>query len=647
MITFFRRIIGSKFGALLALLFLALVAFAFAAGDVSKTGSFGSFTSLGGTTTKIGGSAVTDSELQSRVQRVFEQQRRSNPGMQIGEFLDMGAVPNIYDQLVATIALEQFAQQQGIHVSKRMIDAEIARIPAFQDATGKFSQDQFRQMLAAQKISEQALRDDIAKQLSGQMLSEPAGFGVRLTDSLVLPYASLLLEARQGQIAAIPSAAFVPKEAPTDAQIAQFYKANAERFTIPEQRRLRYAIVDAERFAAAATPTDGEVAKYYDQHKADYAARETRTIEQLILPTESAARQAAGAGSLAAAAKSSGLSVATFKDSTQADFAKQSSDEAAKLAFAAPQGKVVGPVKLALGWALLETSAVQKIAAKPLDAAKAGIVTTLSAQKRQNMLREFIAKVEDSIANGSTFDEAVKDNGLKVETTPLMVSNGQSPEDEGYRPGPDIMPLLKPGFDMTSDDDAQFTPIVQDQRYALLDVGDIVAAAPPPLQKVKTLITQQYLLHEGSLKAKAFAEKLRAKVAKGMPLDKAVAEAGMPLPPVQKLAGKRAELLRGDQQPPAEVAILFAMAEGTVKTMSIPGERGTFLIQLNRIEQGDAAKVPGLVDQVRGDISKVVANEYADQFERAAERDLGVKRNSAILSKVTQELRRANGASAQ
>ena len=147
MIGFMRRIIGSKFGAVFALVFLATVAFAFIAGDITSNNHYSGFSFLGGSTsTKIGGTSLPDSEVQTRVQRAFEGQRRESPGMKIGDFLSLGAVEGIYSQLVSALSLEEFAHKQGIYVSKRMVDAEIANIPAFHDATGKFSQAAFRQL---------------------------------------------------------------------------------------------------------------------------------------------------------------------------------------------------------------------------------------------------------------------------------------------------------------------------------------------------------------------------------------------------------------------------------------------------------------------------------------------------------------------
>src|SRR3546814_7218946 len=116
---------------------------------------------------------------------------------------------------------------------------------------------------------------------------------------------------------------------------------------------------------------------------------------------------------------------------------------------------------------------------------------------------------------------------------------------------------------MSQDDDAQLVPIVAEKRYALAAPGDIQAAAPPPLAKVKPLVAMQYKLAQGNEKAKALAEQIRAKVAKGMKLDEAVASAGVALPRPQVVGGRRADIMRAGQRPPAEVAMLFRSEEHT------------------------------------------------------------------------------------
>lgn len=648
MLSFFRRILGSKVGAFIALGFLAIIAVAFAAGDISNQGGLSVLGGgSGGKAATAGGSSLTASELQTRAQRIFEQERRANPGLQMSQFLAQRGVEQVFDQLVAGLTVSEFADDQGMGVSKRMVDAQIAAIPAFQDASGAFSQDLFRQLLTREGISEKALRDDITRDLIGKQVVGPASLGVRLGDSLVLPYASLLLEARTGRIAAIPATAF-PSADPTAAQLQQFYSANAERFTVPEQRRLRYAVVDAARFAGAAQPTDAEIARYYTQNKAAYAATETRSVERLVLPTEAGAKSIAadirGGTSMAAAAQTAGLAVATLTNQSREALTRESSSAIAQAVFSAQQGALVGPLRAPLGWQLLRVTDIQRTPEQSLAQARGKIVETLRGQKQQKLISDFTAKIEDQVADGATFDEVAKDNGLPVTTTPFLLATGQSVQQTDYRAPPEVQPLLRPAFDMTGDDDPQLVPVQPDQRYALLDVGDILPAAPPPLDKVRDVIAQQYKLDQGAKKAKALAEQLRAKVAKGMKLEDALKSAGVPLPPVQRAGGRRADIMRaGEQRPPAELAILFSMAQGSVKTVPIPGSGGYFLVQLDQIARGDAGKQPQLVNRVRAELSQVVGGEYADQFERAIEKDLGVTRNMQVVKRVKQDLRRANG----
>ncbi|AUW58528.1 peptidylprolyl isomerase [Sphingobium sp. SCG-1] len=648
MLSFFRRFLGSKIGAFIALGFLAVIAFAFAAGDITNTGGLGSLSGGGGTAAKVGGEKLSLTELQSRTQRVFEQERRNNPGLQINEFLAKGAVEQVYDQLVAGLTVSAYADDQGMSVSKRMVDGQIAAIPAFQDASGKFSDDLFRQLLAREGVNEQTLRDDIARDLIGKQLVGPAGLGVRLSDSLVLPYASLLLEARAGRIAAIPAAAFAPKTPATDAQLRDFYAKNAERYTIPEQRRLRYALIDAARFAGAANPTDAEIAAYYNSNRTHYARSETRNVDRLVLPTEAAAKtivaDVKGGKSMQDAARAAGLAVASLPKQTKEALARDANAAVAQAVFAAPKDGLVGPIRTGLGWQVLRVTSTDVVPERAISQVRPEIVAALRSQKVAQLISDFTGKIEDQVAEGATFDEVAKDNGLSIETSLPVVSTGQSVQDAAFKASADLQPLLKPGFDMTADDDAQLVPIVPNQRYALLDVSEIIPAAPPPLAKVRDVIAKQFALAQGAAKAKAVAEQIRVKVAKGMPLDEAIKSIGVPLPASQPVAGRRADLMRGEQRPPAEIALLFSMAPKSVKTLAIPNDQGAFVIQLNQIQRADAAKQPALVENVRTQLSQVAGNEYADQFERSMEKELSVKRDAAAIAKVKQALRAANGA---
>lgn len=641
MLSVFRSFTRSKIGAFIAFLVLGVIAAAFILGDITG-GQFGARAGGGDVVAKVNGARLTAADLQDRAQRVFDNARRSNPGLQMSDFLTQGGLAQVYDQLVGAMAIDEYAADQNVHISKRLVDAQIAQIPAFQDAAGKFSQENFRQLLIRERLTEQALRADITREILERQLLRPAGLGASVSDSVVLPYASLLLEARQGTVAAIPAVAFLSDKDPTDAQLADFYKRDAARFTIPEQRRIRYAIIDAERFAQAAQPTDAEIAGYYESNKARYAARETRDVEQLVLPTEAAAKAIADkvkAGtSLAAAAREAGLSSSTLSDQTRAALTGTASQAVADAAFSTARGTVAGPVRGALGWVVLRVTAIKETPARALAAVRPEITAALREQKEKRLLSEFTGKIQDQIADGASFEEVAKDNGLKPELTAPLLSSGRQVENSAAEPGADVQPLLAPVFGMSADDDPQLVPIAADKRYALAAPGDIIAAAPPPLEKVKPIVQAQYKLNEGNQKAKAMAAQIQAKVAKGTKLADAIAAAGVKLPAPQVLGGRRADILNGQQRPPAEVAILFAMAEKSVRTLPIGEDRGYFVVQLNVIERGDAAKEPALLTQVRSQLGDVVGVEYGQQLTRAMEKQLGVKRYPQAVAAVGRAL---------
>lgn len=648
MISFLRRFIDSKVGIAIMLVFLGLIALAFAMGDITGQGGLGQIGGggSGGTVAKVGGEKIGGNDLADRMRRVFERERQENPTLTMGAMLDQGATDQVLNQLIAGAAISGFADDQGLGVSKRQIDAEIAAIPAFQSADGRFDQNMFRQQLARQNLSEKLLRDDIKRTLIGRQLLGPPGIGATLTDSMVLPYASLLLEQRQGRVQIVPSALFAPTAAPDDKTLAAFYNANASRFAIPEQRIIRYAVIDESRFTAAINPSPAELQAAYDARKSEFAAKQTRSFEQLILPTQAGAqaiaKQVAAGGTLADAAQKAGLSASTLNALTRDALAGQTSAQLATQAFGAAKGALVGPVKTALGWSILRVTDIVDTPGRSLDQVRDELVKSVREQKSHQLLSDFTAKIEDQAQDGATFDEIARDNKLTVETTPALLSTGKSAENPAYTAPADVAPVLAAAFDQELDGDPTLAPITPDKRYALVDVTRIIAAAPPPLAKVKDDIVKLWRLQEGAKRARAAADGIKARMDKGATLDAALAAAGAKLPPVSKVGGRRADLMRSQQVPPA-LALMFSIPAGATKVLDAGQNAGFFIVHLDAIKSGDAAKTPQLVNATRTEMQRVVGSEYAEQFERAVEAEMKVTRYPSAIDGVRAQLRRNSG----
>ncbi|MEW4466714.1 SurA N-terminal domain-containing protein [Parasphingorhabdus sp. JC815] len=643
MITFFRNIFSSKLGLFLTMCFVGLIAIAFASADVTGSGAFGGVTGSG-TAAQVGDKKLTTSELSQSVNNAFRAEQRENTGLDLKTFIEGGGFEGILERLINSFSISAFGEKYGMAAGKRLVDREIADIPSFQGADGQFSEENFRRALQQQGIKEQQLRDDFSRNLLAEQLLPLAGFGTSVPQKMVTPYASLLLEARQGQIAIVPSAAFVENVKPADAALAAFYSKNGSRYTIPERRTISYALFSKDRFNDKIKPTEKEIAGKYKLDKAKYAASETRNIDQIILPTEAAAKTLAdkinGGQTIAAAAESVGLSVANIGSTSKTELAGTASQAVADAVFAAPLNGVSKPAQSALGWHIARVKSINKVPAKTLEQARDAIIAELSRDQINNALAELTVKMEDEFAAGSSLNDVAKAEDLKIESTPMLLANGQNPEDPNYKPIPEMQRILPIAFSLEEDSDPQVVEIIPGQQYAIMAVTQITPAAPPPLESIKQRVARDYILEQGSKKAKVVAEKITKQVSEGMSLSKAVADAKVRLPAVESINSTRAELATQSQkgQVPPPLTLMFSMAEGTAKKLKAPQNQGWFIVSLNNINPGDASKQKSLLDATRNQFKNVFGNEYTAQFINAMKADVGVEKNDKALTTLKNQL---------
>jgi peptidyl-prolyl cis-trans isomerase D len=641
MIQFFRGIFQSKLGLFLSLAFVGLIAIAFASSDITQTGAFGGVTSTG-TAAEIGSEELGTGELSQSVNNAFRAAQRENPGLDMKIFVQQGGFEDVLDRLINSATISAFGQKYGVVAGKRLVDSEIAKIPSFQGADGKFSNDTFQMALQQQGLRESQLRDDFVRNLIADQLLPVAGFGVSVPRKLALPYASLVLEKREGTVLIVPSAAFVQGIEPSPAAIAAFYSKNAARYAIPERRSVKYALFSKDRFNETVKASDAEIQKYFTDNKAKYAASETRALEQVIVPTEAAAKalasEVAKGKSLSAAASDVGLSAAELGDMTKAALTSQASKAVADAAFAASSGTISAPAKSPLGWHVVRVQQVKSIKAKSLADVRTEIVNIVTRDKIERAMADLTVTIEDEFANGATLSEVVAAQKLKLESSPLLLADGRDVENQSFQASPELLKVLQAAYASTADDDPQLIEIIPGQQYAVFDIADIAPSAPPPLAKISDLVSRDYILNTASVKAKAYADSLAKRISGGMAISEAVAQGKVSLPPQQRISATRAELAKGGEKVPPPLALMFSMAQKTAKTLKAPQDQGWFVVALNTIVPGDASNRKEIVEATAQQFKQVLATEYTEQFIAAMKKDLGVKRNADAISTLKNQL---------
>ncbi|QGY79883.1 peptidylprolyl isomerase [Sphingorhabdus lacus] len=645
MISSIRSLINSKFGAVIALLFVGMIAIAFALGDVTGSGSFGGLS--GGNVARVGDRNITLGELNDALDNRLRAERQNNPTLDMANFVEGGGLDSTLEQLINRYALAEFGTRYGVAVSDRLIGSEIRKLPGAMGLDGKFSAEAFRAFAQQIGVSEQAIRDDITQNLFAQQIIPAAASGPAAPDSMVLPYASLVLEQRSGQVASIPSTAFFPPNPPSETVLAKYYNDNAAKFTIPEKRAISYAIFDKSIIAARAKPSEADIAAYYKANAAKYAASQTRNISQVIVPTEAAAKsvvaQVTAGKSLAEVANGLGLAVTTMNNVAKANLAGTASPAIADAVFAAAKGTVAKPARGKLGWAVVRVDAINQVAAKSLAAARAEIETELTKTRGEEMLTEMTAEIEDSFADGSTITDMAKQNGLKVETSPKLLANGQNTANPGYKPIPEMQVILPAAFQLDTNGEAQLVELVPGEKFAMIAVADFDEAAPPPLADVRPIVQQQWALAEGAKAARAAAERIRKAVDGGQPLQTALSAANIQGAQIESIKGTRADLSRQGQQIAPPVAMMFAMKKGTAKTLQGGGNRGWYIVYLTDVVKGDARGNTEMLLARKQEISGLLQTEYGAQLIAAAAKDVGVTKNDDGIAELRARLTNRDG----
>lgn len=640
MLDSFRRLSKSRTGAILFGVFIAAMALGFAAADIQGLGISGGIGR--DTVAKIGREHIEYSDLRDRVQRAFENARQETPTLTIGQFVQQGGVDRVVQQMADGIALEQFAKSQGFGVSRKMEDAQIASAGTFRGLNGQFDQSAFEAFLVRQRVSEKALRADLARDLYITQLIVPVTGASLAPSQLALPYASMLMEQRDGRVQFVPAAA-MKSALPTDAELDGFYKKNLARYTVPERRTVRYALIERSAFEAAAQPSEKEIADAYNAGKADYAAKETRTVSQVIMPNEAgakdlAAKIAAGA-SIAEAARAVGLESVTLNDQTREAYTEASSAAVASAVFATAQGKVAAPARSGLGWHVARVDKIVSVPGKTLDQVRGELVEKLKKQKADEGMADAAAKMEDAIADGSTFDEVVASAKLHAQETPALFADGRDPGAPGAVVTPVIAGIVKAGFGADPNDDPTVEQLVANQTYALVKPDKVTAAAPKPFAEIRDRVAADFMAERAIAAAQKAAQSIAQQVSGGQALAQAVAGAGAPLPAATAIGGRRGELMRQAQpQNKALLDALFTLGTGKARAVPAPDRSGWYVVALEKAVPGDARGQPQLVQATQSQFSPVLGQEYGQQLAAAARKAVGVEISPAAIARLKSEL---------
>jgi len=644
MLASFRRLSKSTVGTAIMALFLVAIIASFALADVKGILSGGGFGGGADSLVRVGSEKVSDRDITRAMDRRLSQAREQNPEA------TYASIASDFDQLLSALVdaetLEAFADKFGFTLSKRLVDAQIANIPAAKGLNGQFSEQSYAAFLNQQRITDQEVRMIITNGLLQQLIIAPAVVNARAAVGMATPYASLLLEAREGEVAFVPLEAFRAGLNPTPAAIQVFYAANQRRYMVPEQRVLRIAKIGTEQVAGV-QPSDKEIADYYNANRAQYAPKDTRTISQAVAPDQATAnaivQRLRGGQTFAAAAAPAGFTAQDIAlgAQTREQFTTVVGARIAGAAFSANEGAIVGPIQSENGWHVIKIDRIQREGGKTVAEARAEISAKLATDKRKAAMENIVNTVQDAIDAGGSFTEAAAAGKLAIVETPPITADGRSPANAGYNLPPELAPALKAGFELAENDEPLIETLPNDAGYALVAPARVIAAAAAPLASIRDRVTQDWIGDQASQRAKQLAQTIAGKAARGSLVE---AARGTPVPVrVEPVKGRRIQLSQFQGKVPPPLTMLFSLGQGKVRTVAGDQGEGIYVVKVNKIIPGNALTRPTLITQTQQGMQNSLSQEYGAQFLNAMRQTVGVKRNEKAIASTKQRITGSGG----
>jgi peptidyl-prolyl cis-trans isomerase D len=640
MFSFFRRFFQSKIGLPIFLAFLALMALAFAASDI--TGQTFGGVSNGDRMAVVGDEAVPVSDLTMAAGNALDQVRQQNATLTMPEFIAQGGLDQVISQLIDRYAVGNYSEKYGLRAGENLVNSEILKIQAFRGLTGEFDEQTYIAALRAKGLTDAIFRRDLMDGMLEQQLLRPAVAAPQLPAKVARQYAALVLERRKGEIALIPSAAFAPVGDPTASQLASWYEGNRTLFIRPERRTLRFAVFGADTLEVSATPTAAEIAARYKRDAARFQASERRAVTSFVVPTQDAAKALVArirAGTpLDTAAREAGFTASKSELRDREAMSGATSFAFAQNVFKAAEGAIVDPAQGTLGWYVARVDEIERSPARTLAQATPELTEQLAAEKRGAAIADLVAEIESEVDGGTALAEVAKAYGLKLETTPALLADGRAFGRPEVQIVPQLAPVLTTAFQM-EESEPQLAEIVPGEQFVVFEVARVEEAAAPPLAQVREAAVAGWKRAQGAKLAKAAADRILGKVRGNTPLAAALAAENKPGIEREPIDLGRRELLsqqRGNLPPP--LVLMFSMAEGSVKVLEAPRNLGWYVVSLDDISTAPVDQEPELVGQTQQQLGQALSEEYRQQATAAMRKELGVTRNDAAIAAARKQL---------
>lgn len=386
---------------------------------------------------KVAGYSITKEELEA-AQRQQMDRFREMLGTQFDQkMLDTPEMrQSVLDKLIAQRALLGELSSKNLSVSDQAVQQAILSMPGLTTADGKFDNERYKSLLAAQGLTPTGYEASLRQDLALQQLNNAIQSSAFASKAVVARLSGIAAQQREIQQLDFKPSDFISKVNVTDEMLRSYYKANSAQYAIPEQLKIEYVILNNAAVASQVSITDADIKAYYEQNAKRYTVDEQRRASHILIAVK---KDSAPADVAAAKAKAENLLIQLRKNPAEfAKLAKENSQDPGSAerggdldffshgmmvkpfedaAYKLKQDEISDIVQSDFGFHIIKVTAIKPASVKSLDEAKAEITAEITKQLAAKKYAEMAEVFSNTIYEQADSLKPVADKlKLTVET---------------------------------------------------------------------------------------------------------------------------------------------------------------------------------------------------------------------------------------
>ena len=609
-----------------------------------------------GVVASVGSESVTREEVLRQAQAMLRQQfpRGNATSSKLLPFFTSRAA----EQLITEKAIIHEAQRIGLRATDEDVIDELqhGQYAATFFPGGKFiGQDAYQNLLEQNELTVPLFEQNVKNEILFRKLRDMVASSVSVTDADVRQEFEKRNTTVKFQYAYFSDTDLRKQIHPSDAELKAFYDQHKTEYnnSIPEKRRIAYALIDSNKLASATQVDAQQLRTYYDQHRDEFRVPEQVTVSHILIKTPTLGSDGKGDEKAVETAKAKAEDILRQlrAGANFAELAKKYSEdpgsaknggslgpiqrgrtvpEFEKVAFSLPQGQISDLVKTTYGFHIIRVDDKQQAHTKSLDEVR-GQIEPLIRQQKAARAAESEANAMLTSARAEGLEKAAARRSLPVVTTDFFARTDTLP---GIGNSPQLTDSIFAESEKSPPD-----MVGTSQGYVVFQLLGIRPPATPSFEESRQKLVQEFINERATTMLAQKTQELSDRAKAEHNLERAAKELGAHL--------KTSDFVRPDGQVPdigsmsGPANVAFTMKAGDISGPVTSGTTGAVLKvedkqgpSADEFAQKKAEIRDSLLTQKQEELFGIFVSNLRGQLEKAGK----IKVNQEELKALTRSV---------